>query len=218
MATRTGQDGLSRERIVDAAIAMLDEGGDGALTFRALSTRLKTGAGAIYWHVANKSELLSAATDAILAEALRSDEADTSPRGQIRAIALGLFDAIDEHPWVGGQLSRLASQAGTLQIFERIGQQVEALGVPAGEQFYAASALLNYILGSAGQNAANARVHEPGTSRADLLGAEAAVWTSLDPATFPFLHRVARQMGDHDDREQFMAGIDLILAGISAGR
>src|ERR1700733_5580907 len=48
-------DALSRERIVEAAIGILDTAGEGGLTFRALTARLATGAGAIYWHVASKS-------------------------------------------------------------------------------------------------------------------------------------------------------------------
>ena len=32
------------------------------------------------------------------------------------------------------------------------------------------------------------------------------------------MHRVATQLREHDDREQFLAGIDLILAGIGTVR
>ncbi|GAA1938738.1 hypothetical protein GCM10009754_02190 [Amycolatopsis minnesotensis] len=39
---------------------LLDAGGEGGLTFRALTERLATGPGAIYWHAANKGELLGA--------------------------------------------------------------------------------------------------------------------------------------------------------------
>ena len=222
MATRARhpdrrEDALSRERIVAAAVQLLDAAGEGGLTFRALSARLKTGPGAIYWHVANKDELLGAATDAVLAGTL-VPAAGRTPEQAIREIALGLFDAIDEHPWVGAQLSRLTSQSATLRIFERIGRQVQALGVPGEEQFHSASAVLNYILGVAGQNAANARTQPPGTNRTDVLGAESAIWERLAPADYPFLHAVAGQLRDHDDREQFLAGIDLILKGITSGR
>lgn len=39
-----------------------------------------------------------------------------------------------------------------------------------------------------------------------------------DPAKYPFVRQVATQLRDHDDREQFRAGIDLILAGIATVR
>jgi len=221
MATRARntdrrEDALSRDRIVAAAVELLDAAGEGGLTFRALSARLRTGPGAIYWHVANKGELLGAATDAVLAGTLLPGAPGQTPEQAIREIALGLFDAIDEHAWVGGQMSRVASQSATLRIFERIGRQVQALGVPDEGQFHAASAVLNYILGVAGQNAANARTQAPGTNRTDVLGAESAIWERLDPAEYPFIHTVAGQLRDHDDREQFLAGIDLILKGIAS--
>ncbi|WP_435156733.1 TetR/AcrR family transcriptional regulator [Amycolatopsis sacchari] len=221
MATRTRRperraDALSRERIVDAAVDMLDAAGESGLTFRALAARLRTGPGAIYWHVANKDELLVAATDAVLTRAIAAEPSDGTPEDAVRALALGVFDAIDAHPWAGTQLARLPSQPTMLRIFERIGQQVRALGVPAAARFASASALLNYILGVAGQNAANARSVEPGTDRGEVLAAVADLWADLDPADYPFAHEVATQLRDHDDREQFLAGIDLILAGIEA--
>ena len=60
MTTKTSRvgrrtDALSKERIVDAAIEILDADGENALTFRALAARLATGSGAIYQHIENKA-------------------------------------------------------------------------------------------------------------------------------------------------------------------
>jgi AcrR family transcriptional regulator len=207
-------DALSKERIVEAAIMILDAEGESALTFRALAARLSTGSGAIYWHVADKSELLTAATDAIIGRVLTDVAVDAEPGQAIRTFALGLFDAIDAHPWVGTHLFREPWQAAMLEIFEAIGGRLQALGVAEDALFNAGSALVNYILGVAGQNAANARLLPQGTDRTAALGTVAASWTELDPARYPFVHHLATKLSDHDDREQFLAGIDLILAGI----
>jgi AcrR family transcriptional regulator len=215
MATKTREDALSRQRIVAAAVDLLDEAGESGLTFRALSARLKTGPGAIYWHVANKDELLAAAVEAVLGRSTRADVADQTPEGEIRALALGLFDAIDQHPWLAAELSRGPWKSVTLQIFDRVGRQVQALGVPSAAQFTSASALLIYILGAARQNAVNA-YSMPGADRTAVLETEAAAWHHLDRGDYPFLHDVAGQLRDHDDREQFLAGVDLILAGITS--
>jgi AcrR family transcriptional regulator len=211
-------DALSKERIVAAAIDILDTGGEGALTFRALAARLATGAGAIYWHVANKNELLAATTNDVIARVMTEVVNDAGPREAIRAIALGVFDALDAHPWVGGQLSREPWHSAMLQIFEGIGEQLQALGVPERAQFDCASALLNYVLGLAGQFAAGARLIPPGTDRAAFLATFTAQWAQLDPAEYPFVRRVAAQLPGHDDREQFLAGVNLILAGIGTVR
>jgi AcrR family transcriptional regulator len=205
---------LSRERIVEAAVELLDTAGESGLTFRVLTERLATGPGAIYHHVANKGELLGAATDAVIAAALAA-EPTGPPQDRIRALALGLFDAVDEHPWVAAQLSETPWQATTPRILESMGRQVRALGVPEGSWFTATSVLVQYVVGAASQNAANARMLRPGVDRDEYLGAVSRAWEELDPHDYPFTRAVADQMRRHDDREQFLAGIDLVLAGIT---
>jgi len=105
-----------------------------------------------------------------------------------------------------------------LQILEGIGGQFQALGVPERAQFDCASALVNYVLGLAGQYAAGARLVRRGTDRSAFLATVAARWAQLDPAEYPFVRQVAAQLRERDDREQFLAGIDLILAGITTVR
>jgi predicted Zn-dependent protease len=62
------------------------------------------------------------------------------------------------------------------------------------------------------------RVLAPETDRSAFLATVAAQWAQLDPAEYPFARQVATQLPEHDDREQFLAGIDLILAGITTVR
>jgi AcrR family transcriptional regulator len=216
--TERRADALSKERIVEAAIGILDADGESALTFRALAARLATGSGAIYWHVASKDELLAAATDDVIARVMAEVASGADPQAAIRAVALGVFDAIDAHPWVGAQLSREPWQSAVHHIFESVGGQLQALGVPERAQFDCASALLNYVLGLAGQYAAAARLLARETDRSAFLATVAGRWAQLDPANYPFMRRMAAQLPEHDDREQFLAGIDLILAGIGTMR
>ena len=211
-------DALSRERIVAAAIEILDAGGESALTFRALAARLATGSGAIYHHVASKDALLATATNGVISRVVAGVDRGAEPRAAIRALAVGMFDAIDAHPWVGTELSREPWQFASLQILEGFGQQIMALGVPARAQFDCASALLNYVLGLAGQYAASARLLAGVTDRSAFLATVAARWAQLDAAEYPFVRQVAAQLPGHDDREQFLAGIDLILDGITSVR
>jgi hypothetical protein len=44
------------------------------------------------------------------------------------------------------------------------------------------------------------------------------VSVQLDPTAYPFARSVAPKIRDHDDRSDFLAGIDLILAGIKSSR
>jgi len=76
-------------------------------------------------------------------------------------------------------------------------------------------ALLNYILGVAGRNAANGQLARTrGLNRADFLEGVVAMWSQLDPEEYPFTRSITGRVRDHDDRVDFLAGIDLILRGI----
>ena len=207
---------LSREVIVRAATDLLDEGGETALTLRALTTRLNTGYGAIYHHIANRGDVLAAATDDMISVVLTDVVVDADPRHALRTVALGLFDVIDAHSWVGAQLSREPWRPALLDIYETIGSLLDALGVPERALTDAAGALVNYVLGVAGQNAANSRsLADKDEDRSTFLDGVAARWSRLDPGRYPFVHRAAAQLSEHDDREQFLAGVDIFLAGIA---
>lgn len=203
---------------MSAAIEILDEAGEDALTFRLLAARLATGPGAIYHHVGSKGELLRAATAGIVSAALRDAEPAHDAPAAIRALALAVFDAIDAHPWVGAQLAREPWQLAVIRLFEAVGQRLEELGIPEHRKFDAASALTNAMLGLAGQYAAGMRHLGRDGGRAAFLHSVAREWEQLDEDEFPFLRSIASGLAAHDDRAQFLAGIDLIIAGIRASR
>ncbi|MEV4351308.1 TetR/AcrR family transcriptional regulator [Actinoplanes sp. NPDC049596] len=207
-------DALSRERIVEAAVEMLDTTGEGGLTVRALTAHLSTGRGAIYHHVANKEELLAAATDDIVVRVTAGAGDDEDPVRAIRALALGIFDAIDAHPWVGTQLSREPQQPAVFRIWTGVGTQLQRLGVSGPALADAGSALISYVLGAAAQYAAGARRVTSDADRTAYLETLAAQWAQHDPD--PIVREAASQLQDHDDREQFLAGVDIFLAGVSA--
>jgi AcrR family transcriptional regulator len=218
-STRRREESLSRDRIIEASIELLDSSGESGLTFRTLSERLATGPGAIYWHIANKSDLLTAACDFIVARTLVWPVDGTTPKATIRSLALGLFDAIDAHPWVGSALTRAPGQLPTVRILEHIGQQVRALGVPHDTQWAVVSTLLHFILGVGGLNAANGQFAQTrGLDRGDFLEAVSTAWSELDPDKYPFTRSVASQFRAHNDREDFLAGIDLILSGLKSSK
>ena len=75
------------------------------------------------------------------------------------------------------------------------------------------------ILGVAGQNAANGQLARTrGLNRARFLESLSATWSRLDPGENPFARSLAGVLRAHDDRADFLAGIDLILRGIDFPR
>jgi AcrR family transcriptional regulator len=208
--------GLTRDRIVDATIDLLDAEGESGLTFRSLALKLKTGHGAIQWHVATKGELLAAATVTVLARALTPPTPGTPPRLAVHAVALGVFTAIEAHPWLGPQLFTVPWQPAMVRLWEQIGRPVEEMGVPEDSLFTAVSTLVSYIVGVGSRNAVNTHSLAAQDKRDDFLSAVAARWESLDPIEHSFVRRMAGQLRAHDDRVEFLAGIDIILSGLVA--
>ena len=211
------KESLSRAQIVQATIEILDSSGEGGLTFRALSERLVTGPGAIYRHIANKNDLLTAACDAIVVQTLEACVPKNAPKATIRVFALGLFDAMDAHPWVGSTLMRAEVHSPMVRILERVGQQVRALGISKEQEWATVAALMNYIVGVGAQNAMNGQnARTLGLNRTEFLQSIAKGWLQLDAGEYPFSRSVAKLLPTHDDRVDFLAGIDLILNGITA--
>lgn len=193
------------------------EAGEAGLTFRLLAERLQSGSGAIHWHVANRQELLDLACETVLAEA--GGDVPTTAGDElaaIRVLAVSLFDTLDRHPWVGTHLPRSAGLPCRLRTLERIGRLLRSFGVPTDRQFYVATAIFSYVLGVAAQMTSNARTAAEGRARDEWLTEEATRWAELDRATYPFLHAAAADLRDHDDRDQFTTGLDLLLTGIWA--
>lgn len=54
----------------------------------------------------------------------------------------------------------------------------------------------------------------PEDERAAMMAEYVAAWRAFDPAEYPFIHEVADEFERHQDTEQFLAGLDLLLAGV----
>jgi AcrR family transcriptional regulator len=216
----------SLEAVVTEAVRLLDEAGEPALTFRALAERLGGGVASIYWYVASKDELLDRASDHVLAGVLDDTERFTrgeDPIEDLRSIAVTFFGAIADRPWLGAYFMRdTGTQPNGLLLYERLGQQVMRLGLTPRQSFHAVSAILGFVIGTAadlGQQPPQ-EVVDGRVGRDEHMARFVDQWRSLDPETFPFVHHIVDEFAEHDDADQFRAGLDLLLAGLrlQAGR
>ncbi|NEB75566.1 TetR/AcrR family transcriptional regulator [Streptomyces sp. SID14478] len=208
------------ESVLTEAVALLDEAGASALTFRALAQRLGGGVASIYWYVASKDELLDRATDHVIGTVLadveklpRSDD----PIDDLRAMALTLFDAIVERPWLGAYFMRNTDvQGNALRLYERLGQQTLRLDLSALQRFHAVSAIVGVVIGSAvdlGQEPPQ-EVLGGAVDRDEFLGQFAQTWRELDAEDFPFVHEIVEEFDGHDDIDQFRSALELTLTGL----
>ncbi len=208
------------EAVLTEAVALLDESGQSALTFRALAQRLGGGVASIYWYVANKDELLDRAADHAIGAVLDTVERQTrtdDPIDDLRVIAVTLFDAIVDRPWLASYFMRNTDvQTQSLHLYELLGQQTLRLDLTPRQRFHAVSAIVGVVVGTAadmGQETPQ-ELLEGDVDRDEFLGRFADTWRALDPEEFPFVHEIVDEFAGHDDKDQFLAALELTLAGL----
>ncbi|TQM61857.1 TetR/AcrR family transcriptional regulator [Humibacillus xanthopallidus] len=97
------------ESVLAETIALLDESGEPALTFRALAARLGGGVASVYWYVSSREELLDLATDEVMARILTDAECvvdGPDPIANLRALSLALFEEMQRRPGFGSSMLR----------------------------------------------------------------------------------------------------------------
>ena len=101
---RGGQPSLSREQIVRAAVELLDAEGTTGLSMRRLGTKLGAGATSLYWHVANKDDLLELIVDEVMGEIYVPEAGDTGWRTGVTILADATRGMLLRHTWMLGLL------------------------------------------------------------------------------------------------------------------
>lgn len=89
---------LSRDRIVAAALQLVDDKGAAALTMRNLAAALHVEAMSLYHHVANRDGLLDGLADLLVATELPIPAADQSWDDALRQFTRGIRHTAQRHP------------------------------------------------------------------------------------------------------------------------
>jgi AcrR family transcriptional regulator len=104
---------LSRERILQAAVALADQGGVESLSMRKIAQELGVVPMALYKHVANKDELLDGLVDVVIGEIdppLEGVDWKTAVRERI----LSARQALLRHPWASQVIESRAEPTPTI--------------------------------------------------------------------------------------------------------
>lgn len=139
---------LSRAQIVRTAMELLDAEGLDALSMRRLGARLGSGTTSIYWHVANKDELLELVLDEVYGEFEIPDVRETTWRSAVSSFAYSIRQALLAHPWVITYIGTTpAIGPNAMRMMSRLVTTFDHAGFRDLDQDHAASTLLAYVLG-----------------------------------------------------------------------
>lgn len=117
--------GVTRDAILDAALALLDEDGDVGLSMRSLAAWLGVTPMSLYHHVTDRAGLLRALSDRLYGDVLEGvDEAD-GPVDGIRMLMSRYYDAVVAHPQL--TLAIFAEPAAFAGASREITEQLGAL-------------------------------------------------------------------------------------------
>src|ERR1051326_7296922 len=89
---------LSRERVIDAAMAFADEGGLDAVTIRGLARALHVEPMSLYHYAASRDEIVGWLVDRVVEQIELPSEAATWRDG-VRACAISAHRVLRQHPW-----------------------------------------------------------------------------------------------------------------------
>jgi TetR/AcrR family transcriptional regulator, tetracycline repressor protein len=138
---------LHKRDVVEAATTLLDSYGIADLTMRRLARELDVSPGALYWHFANKQQLLGAVADRILEPV---DDVTGDWRDRVTGVCVRLRDALLSHT-DGAELVSASFAAGQsaamAQILARLTAAAAEAGVEASHAELAARTVVYYVLG-----------------------------------------------------------------------
>ena len=203
---------LSRERVLDAALAVADAGGIASLTIRSLAERLGVKPMSVYHHVANKEAILDGLVDLVFAE-IDLPVAGADWRAEMHRRASSARRVLGRHRWAIGLLeSRTSPGPATLRHHDAVLGTLRAAGFSREMTAHAYALLDSYVYGFALQEASlpfegPESVGEVAEPIMELM-ATGAYPHMVDMATRHYL-----QPG-YDFADEFAFGLGLILDGL----
>ena len=222
--------GLSADAIVDAAVRIADAEGLEAISMARVAAELGFTTMSLYRYVASKDELLQLMfnASALGAETLVIEGDDW--RSRLRSWAVIQRDMLDRHPWITQMPMPAPPLApNSMHFVERALAALDGIGLADSQKFRVIGLLSSYTLSEARQAndaaraaaAAAKAAAESGSDEAPAppLTYEAMLRALVDEPTFPNLYRIAWSPASAEawtEREEFLAGIDIILDGVQA--
>jgi TetR/AcrR family tetracycline transcriptional repressor len=199
-------DRLTGERVVDAAVAIVEMEGLAGLSMRTLCEKLGVSVTSIYWHVGNKEALLDALVARMQASIIELKPRGKTPRQRVRSIARSLVDAIEAH----GELIAIAHQRGAItQVFAPARQAVAVEFFGAGlrgvQLAEATNALMLFVGSYSLMQSVTART----------AGVERGTDEPWDENVVPIDRVASARLAQQPDLHRaFEAGLDALISGL----
>jgi AcrR family transcriptional regulator len=139
------QRGLTRERLVAAALELINKEGLEALSMRALADELEVKAASLYWHVRDRRELMELLAESILETVPRPRHSSTWRDG-VLAIADALRRRVSAQKDANRVLLEVPDALERSDTFADLKAQLQSAGLQAGEAGEIALLAMTYVI------------------------------------------------------------------------
>ncbi len=213
---RPGRGRLSRERIVEAAIAVADTDGVDAVSMRRLGQELGVDPMSLYRHVDGKDALLDAMTDAVVARIEPVVDAGDW-QASARATILAARAVMLRHPWAAQvRKSRTSPTPAELRHLDTLLAILRDAGFDVELTHHAIHVLGSRILGFSQDLYDDTGDTTPEQAASAARAFEAMNQPRLAELTVAVTHD--GRLGGCDDDAEFAFALDLILEGLDRRR
>jgi AcrR family transcriptional regulator len=218
--TRRSSSGLSRTRVIKAAIRIGDEESLEALTMRRLAADLDVGTMTLYSYFRNKNALLDAIADYILGSLEIPPVAGHSTADGVRLVAHSLRTMTRKHPTIVRLfiVRTTRSLPAMIGSYEHVIHVLIELGFPPPMAVRVYGLLLIHALGFTGYTLPRPWGGEPTRVKhvARLRREREKFYRTLPADDFPVMTQLAPVLTTLPSGEQYEWGLDVIIAGLLA--
>lgn len=201
---------LSRERILQAALHLADEGGLEAVSMRKVAQELGVKAMSLYNHVANKDDIIDGIVDRVVSD-IELPRFDLDWKTAMRQRALSAHDVLLQHPWAAmAIMSRINVGPAMLRYVDRTIGCLREAGFSWEMADHAWNAIDNHIYGFTLQE-----LNFPIEPSEYAETAEGFI-SSIPPEQYPYMHQLSLSIidGSYDGLHDFEFGLNFILDGL----
>lgn len=145
-SARAARVSLTREEVVDAAVRLLERDGYAGLSMRRVAQELNVGTMSLYWHVADRDELLDLVFERVVAVQVL-DHVPGDWRTALAQIARGALRLFEENPWILDMGPRPTIGVVVMQHVEQSIAATASMGLTFEERMTAVAVLDDYVLG-----------------------------------------------------------------------
>ena len=201
---------LTRQRVLEAALRLLDQEGLEGFSMRKLGALLGVEAMSLYNHVESKRALFDGVIELLIVQAPYPEQPDATPREELCAFANAFRDVLRAHPRVLPLIATSPLRASaSLAMLDHLLETLHQAQITGVQSIYALQCLVGFIVGHT----------LLGTVTQAVAGLESGpngpmVWQHFPADHYPRLHTLLPEIAQWNTDQEFDFGLQALFQSL----